>query len=338
MTLAETQKPTDQADQTPLPSGLEGAGNLEGIQQIMSHLKKGEWVPMVGAIMTLWKEYFGTPEEKAEIVRARKERKDARTQRETRDGLQALRSSVDATGTPSKKPDQKKVDAEAEIVPYKPGTKEPHVSPKSAFERQVREIYARQDTLFTVNNLEKNFGRDYKKYLIDIDPITNEQPISFLGRPVIGGINLMMLPFLRKVEKDLMALDLNYIPKQKEVRGFQDRNMCVGNQNGEPILDPNIPSFHKYGLAVDIDPDTNWPKDGRGTIPDEVILAMAEAGFAVGNVSDPSFYYLMNDTMHYQLRFPPDSAAGRNIIDASPVATRYWNAISPMLDRIKQVA
>jgi hypothetical protein len=229
---------------------------------------------------------------------------------------------------------------EAEVLPYRPGTEKPHVSDKSAFRSQVEQIYAQEKTFFTTDNLNEYFGRNYTKFLIKEDPVLEPagQPITFLGRPITGGINLMMLPFLKIAERKIMDLNLNYIPASNEIRGFQDRNMCVANPSGGLMDDPNIPSFHKYGLAVDIDPDTNWPKDGRGNIPDEVIMAMAEAGFACGSISDPSFFYLMNDTMHYQMRFPPDSPAGKKIIDASPIGTRYWKAISPLLDRIKQAA
>lgn len=224
---------------------------------------------------------------------------------------------------------------EAEIVPYKPGTKEAHVSPdKEAFRVQVERIYAQEETLFSTDNLDGKFGRDYIKFIVKEDPVTHEQPITFLGKPINEGINFMMLPFLKIAERKIMDLDLNYLPKE-DIRGFQDRNMAVRDKKGELGYDPKIPSFHKYGLAVDIDPDFNWPKDGRGTIPDEVIIAMAEAGFACGSISNPSFYYLMNDTMHYQLRFPPDSAAGQKIIDASPVGRGYWKAVQPLLDQIR---
>jgi len=334
MTLLAPSQTPDRPEAPPLPPELEKAGDLNGIQEIITHLQRGEWAPMVGAIMSMWKEYFGTPEEKAEIMRARKERKDAQTQKDTRSGLSTLHSAVDRTRE-SKEGEKAQTSEDGEVVPYRPGTKEPHVSPKGTFRNQIEQIYAREDTLFTVNNLHEYFGKDYKKFLIQKDPFTGEQPITFLGRPILGGVSLAMITSLRIVERILMDRDINYVPKEKEVRGFQDRNMCVGNQNGQPILDPNIPSFHKYGLAVDLDPDFNWPKDGRGTIPDEVLVAMAEAGLAVGNVAGPTFEYLMNDTMHCQMRFPPESAAGQKIINASPVGRRYWKKVSPMLEAIR---
>lgn len=344
MSIPETSKAPDKAEKTPPQPDLGKIGDLKGFGEIMKYVEEKNWIGMIGAAWTWYKEFFGTPEEKKEIAAARKKAKEDKSTRDTKKGLRTLHENVDDKKKTDKKKAKEKKDEDVKVIPYKPGTKKPTVSPKSTFRAQVEGIYDREDTLFTTKNLHEYFGRNYKKFIIEKDPVTNEKPITFLGKPISGGINLMMLPFLKIAERNLMDQGLNYVPKQNEIRGFQDRNMCRRNKEGELIYDPNIPSFHKYGLAVDLDPDFNWPKDGRGTIPDEVIIAMAEAGFAVGNISRntkekrDSFWYLMNDTMHYQMRFPPGSAAGQKIIEASPIGRKYWKAVSPMLNALKNVA
>lgn len=340
MSTTATNKPSDKTDKAPTrpdvqkPESIEGIkkavtqkiGNVKGIEMIITHFKKSEWIPMIGAIIAILSESFGTSKE------------------DVKADLKSLQKSVDQNKESESESaedeevaqEQEEEEPDVEITPYKPGTKKPTISPKHVFKGQIEQIYAQEDTLFTVNNLDKHFGPNYKKFLIERDPVKEGSPtISFLGRPISGGINLMMLPFLMIAEEKIKALDINYIPAQEKVRGFQDRNMCVADGKGGYMDDPNIPSFHKYGFAVDLDPDFNWPKHGRGTIPDEVIIAMAESGFACGMVSNPSFYYLMNDWMHYQMRFPPESVAGQAIINESPIGKRYWQAISPMLEDLK---
>ncbi len=239
----------------------------------------------------------------------------------------------------SEKQEEKEEKEDAEVMPYKPGTKKPTISPKHIFKSQVEQIYAQSDTIFTTNNLSEHFGRNYRKFIIEKDPVSGEEPIMFLGRPITGGVNLMMLPFLKIAERNLMNQNLNYIPAEKLILGFQDRNMCMSDKDGNKVLHATIPSFHKYGLAIDLDPNSNWPKDGRGTIPDEVMVAMAEAGFNLGNMGDKTAsHYLINDSMHFQMRFPPDSADGQRIINESPIGRRYWDAVRPQLDALKMTS
>lgn len=306
---------------------------LGGIQELINRLGIGDLQSFVGAIMTVYTELFGTPEEKAEIARQRKEQKGEKAKKETETGLQTLKEDVDKD---KGKKEEEEREPEVEVMPYEPGTKKPTLSPKHTFKDQVEAIYAQRDTPYTTHNLHEYFGREYKKFMIKKDPVTGVEPITFLGRPISGGINMIMLPFLRIAERDLMDQGLNYMPAQKIVRGFQDRNMCVGDEEGNKVLHETIPSFHKYGLAVDLDPDHNWPKDGRGTIPDEVMLAMARAGFNLGIMGDKSAYYLINDSMHFQMRFPPESAAGQAIINNSPIGKKYWDAVKPMYEEDRQ--
>lgn len=73
---SETPTPpiaTPPASPETLPAGMDFAklANLDGVKDIMEKLNKGDWAGMVGAIMTMYTEFFGTPEEKAEIAKAR---------------------------------------------------------------------------------------------------------------------------------------------------------------------------------------------------------------------------------------------------------------------------
>lgn len=347
MTLLEPSKSV--ASETPPESGIQGG--LEGLRQsvgqdqLQSLLGNYSNMPseerkealkqvktaLIGAGVTALAAYILSDEKKDE--KPHEAEQPPSSVKDSEEESEEEEDESESTEEPEDEPVK-----DDEVRPYRPGTMEPHVSVKSAFAAQVKEIYAQQETIYTVNNLNEHFGRNYTKFIIDRDPVSHEQPITFLGKPIRGGINLMMLPFLKIAERNLMNQGLNYVPKQEQVLGFQDRNMCIGDGKGGYMDDPNIPSFHKYGLAIDLDHDTNWPKHGRGDIPDEVILAMAEAGFACGNVADPSFYYLMNDTMHYQMRFPPDSVAGQRIINASPIGKRYWEAIRPELEGLKRTS
>lgn len=95
--MTVSNAPETTADSGGVPEGLDlgKLGDMEGIREIMEHLQKRDWAAMVGAIMTIWKEYFGTPEEKAEIARARKEAKEGQTRRNTREELGRLREGAE---------------------------------------------------------------------------------------------------------------------------------------------------------------------------------------------------------------------------------------------------
>ena len=179
-------------------------------------------------------------------------------------------------------------------------------------------------------NMHEKFGKTEKevqRYITKIDPIT-KGPVTFLGKPLAGGINLMMLPFLKIAEEEIEKSGVNYVPDGKAIGGFDFRDMKV---QGKPS---GYPSFHKFGLAIDIDAFQNMPRHDRGTIPDQVVMAMVKNGFASGLVAHPDFTYLSADPMHFQLRFPPESEQGQEIINASAVGIQYWEAVKPLLEAI----
>lgn len=137
-------------------------------------------------------------------------------------------------------------------------------------------------------------------------------------------MNMIMLPFLKIAEEEIRRQNINYQPRNK-IGGFAYRNMRL---NGKMS---NVKSHHAYGLAIDMDSDTNDTKDGRGDIPDEVVLALVNAGFAWGGTRNEAFKYLGRDAMHFQLRFDARDPEAQAILRASPIGMKYWKAILPLL-------
>lgn len=174
-----------------------------------------------------------------------------------------------------------KVDPEKEYFPksYEPGEKAPKpLSSLADLKEPIEEIYEKSPHIYKINSIRNIFGdrngEKIKKYITNVDPLTNE-PISFLGRPLHGGINLMMIPFLKVAEQAIQNLGLNYKPKAKDIGGYHNRDM--NSMGGQPS---NVPSFHAYGIAIDMDASENSPAKGRGDIPDEVVMEMVKAGFS----------------------------------------------------------
>lgn len=88
--------------------------NLSNIQKIIHYFKKKEWSSMVGAIMGLWKEYFGSDEEKAELAENKEEAKKDEVKEGTKTELAGLQEDV---GTKEEEPKKKeKAKEEVEIA------------------------------------------------------------------------------------------------------------------------------------------------------------------------------------------------------------------------------
>ncbi len=212
------------------------------------------------------------------------------------------------------------------------------ISPKSAFERRMLDIYDSTPNTYRTDDLPKYFGRTRKEiepYIINEDPVTHK-PITFLERPIANphakgkkGINMEFLIFLKIAEEKLEQRGIKYQPRASEILGFEFRGMKVQGKETKTL------SSHAFGMAIDIDPNLNGPKQGRGTIPDEVAMIMVESGMAWGYIQSKDYRMLGADPMHFQPRFPADSEAGQAIINASPAGRKYWAAIRPMLDEIK---
>lgn len=238
-----------------------------------------------------------------------------------------------SSGKPQEKPEVPKPPTSPRRAAPEATSAYPRPTPKRTFEPQITALYDQHPTIFTVANLHDHFGnslREVQPFIIDKDPVTGEHPITFLGRPINGGLNRMVLPFLKIAEAEINRSGIKYTPRSPTIGGFKDRNMMSHG------IETNVPSFHKYGLAFDIDAGNNGAKyDGgatnRGDIPDHVVLAMVKAGFNWGAVGADRHDYLHDDPMHFELRFPADSPSGQAIIESSEVGQKYWAAISPTL-------
>lgn len=105
-TAAEAKQRLDEIP----PDELE---NLTGVQKVIHYLKKGEWAAMVGAIMALWSEYFGSDEEKAKVAEARRQAEQENTQSQTQEGLGALQEDVETPGGEGEDETEEGADEEA---------------------------------------------------------------------------------------------------------------------------------------------------------------------------------------------------------------------------------
>ncbi len=220
-------------------------------------------------------------------------------------------------------PKQKPVARPDGSVHLETGKEKPVITPKAMLEGRITNIYNQDATVYMVNNLARYFGKTEKEvrtHIIRIDPLTNK-PITFLGKPIRGGLNKEVLPFLKLAEANILRTGLRYTPQAPEIGGYKYRGMMIGGKES------STPSFHKFGLAFDFDAGNNGPKDGRGNIPDQMVMVMVRAGFAWGEVGHKDFAYLGNDAMHFQLRFPAGSSQGQRIINGSPVGKAYLDAI-----------
>lgn len=221
---------------------------------------------------------------------------------------------------------------DTEVVPYTPGTQPGTITPNKDLNPRLDAIYAQNRTTLTHQNLPEHYGRseeEVRRFIILNDPITGGTA-TFLGRTIDHkgrsgpGLNMIMLPFLKIAEEEIRRQNIHYQPRNK-IGGFAYRNMRL---NGKMS---NVKSHHAYGLAIDMDSDTNDTKDGRGDIPDEVVLALVNAGFAWGGTRNPAFSYLGRDAMHFQLRFDARDPEAQAILRASPIGMKYWKAILPLL-------
>ncbi len=219
---------------------------------------------------------------------------------------------------------------------YSPGTEKPVFSDVSVLRQRITDLNAKNSPKYTTDSMPSLLGKtkpEIEPYLTNVDPVTGGE-LTFLGRPFKkppnGGINLMMIPFLKAAEEKIKQSKVNYKPQISRYHGYDFRGLKIGG-----VESPDIKSSHAFGMAFDIDPSTNWPKDGRGDIPDQVVMALVESGFAWGSVPEPGFHFgEKGDPMHFQLKVDPRDSQGRAIINSSPAASRYWEKISPMLNEV----
>lgn len=247
-----------------------------------------------------------------------------------------LAISVDPPKPPSSEyqpPANPEAAFDTSIEPYKPGTEKGTRTPLKDLNPAISSIYQQYETVYDNKSMDKYYGKtkaEVVKFNISQDPLTGK-PVSFMGKELSGGISMEMYVFLKIAEAEIQKLHLKYVPAGKTIGGFEYRKMKMinGSDNGM--------SMHAYG-AIDIDASSNDPKSGRGDIPDEVVMALVNAGLAWGGTHDKAFDYLGRDPMHFQLRFPIDSPQGLAIINNSSVGKKYWSVIEPMLMQARQKA
>lgn len=214
----------------------------------------------------------------------------------------------------------------------------PRLSPKASLEGAILDHYHQTDNSYRTLDLPKIFGRDrnkIEKYITDTDPVTGGE-LTFLGRPLFRpdekgarGTHLYLIPFLKIAEEKIRDSGVNYQPRAQTLGGYRFRGMKIGGKETKTL------SSHAFGLAIDIDPSANGPQHGRGNIPDQVVMAMVESGFAWGYIHEPVDYPKLGiDPMHFQQRFPPDSEDGQAIINSSPIGQKYWQAVQEKMSQI----
>jgi hypothetical protein len=213
---------------------------------------------------------------------------------------------------------------------------------QGAFANEVRALYATTTTAsFTVGTMKSYFGRGddgrvvtswtglrraFERFIVKTDPVTGG-PITFLGRPITGGVNVYMLPMLKAAEASILAAGVQWQPAGKAILGYGFRGMRIGGVESHSVI-----SSHSAGLSIDIDATQNAAHyDGgatnRGNIPDVIVLALVQAGFVWGGVGKKGFEELGDDPMHFQQSLHPDDARYQAILAESPTARAYWDAL-----------
>jgi len=111
------------------------------------------------------------------------------------------------------------------------------ISKKPAYTKKIEELYtqnAAKGITFTVANMRQYFGvKDngkvarslnethaaFSRFIVKTDPITGG-PITFLGRPITGGVNAYMLPMLKAAESEIAKSGFNYRPAGPTILGL----------------------------------------------------------------------------------------------------------------------
>jgi hypothetical protein len=217
------------------------------------------------------------------------------------------------------------------VTSSEPAQEKPVVTPKRQFEGQIKALYAelaRTGVSVSTASMLHYYGRAQHKiapFIVSVDPIT-KQPITFLGKRVLGGVNVYMLPILKAAEAAILRQGVTYKPAGSHIGGYEFRGMRIAGQVSKDIL-----SSHATGLSLDIDSSANAPTTNaatnRGDIPDRVVLAMVEHGFVWGGVTRVNFAELGNDPMHFQFSLHKDDERYQEILRTSPVAASYLKAL-----------
>lgn len=140
---------------------------------------------------------------------------------------------------------------------------------------------------------------EVKRFIITEDPVTHERPIKFLGVPIYGGVNKLILPYLREAEARMKAAGITYPIKRMESFNYRRVKRPDGSYG------TNL-SKHAFGSAFDMNAMDNQ-QSTQGDIPDTIVRIFEALGFTWGG----RWGGALRDPMHFELAVNPFKNQGR---------------------------
>jgi soluble lytic murein transglycosylase-like protein len=142
-----------------------------------------------------------------------------------------------------------------------------------------------------------------KRWIATEDPVTGKQ-LTFLGCPIPGGTNILILPYLKEAEARIKAAGINYKIHQATSTAWRKvRGSTTGSL-----------SYHSWGAAIDLNPETNGLGSTTTDIPPQVISIMESVGFKWGG------QWGRPDPMHFEFKLNPYTSGD---LLTSSVAKKY---------------
>jgi hypothetical protein len=176
------------------------------------------------------------------------------------------------------------------------------VEMRSNFEEVGREFWMR---------LVGRSPAETAKFITSIDPITGG-PVTFMGKRIPGGINVLIIPYLKEAEDRIKAAGIKY-----------DVNTLYGTK-WRPTYRGTTQSKHSWGVAIDINPRDNGygiqyqNLDPAKRIPLEFAEIMKSLGFRWGGKWNTP------DAMHFDFVYDPRAVTS---LLTSQEGKRYAQAI-----------
>jgi hypothetical protein len=139
-------------------------------------------------------------------------------------------------------------------------------------------------------------------------PGTNLTSYDFLGNTVT--VNNIIVPSLDNVQTQVKALNTGYM--FANVQTYNYRSVRGGGGL----------SLHSYGIAIDVNPQSNGQGSGRGDIPQSIIDVFHKNGFQwggdwEGRTNDPMHFEWYGDNVNGSFL---DATSGQKIVQADLVA------------------
>ncbi len=122
MALGRPPKSAEEAKKAVGALTPEQIKELSGVQQVIHYLKKGDWAAMAGAIMAVWTQYFGSPEEKKKQAEAKKEAKKDEVKEGTKDNLSKLHGEVEKSEDEAEKEEPAKAEKAGRNIELPPSS------------------------------------------------------------------------------------------------------------------------------------------------------------------------------------------------------------------------